>query len=76
MPPLAPPRMALTTSDVSSSSPWPPACAASCSSSVPMSDGIESKPQVWTIRAPLARAAASAASIAQRMNRTSPVRSA
>ncbi len=41
-----------------------------------MSDGIESKPQVWTIRAPLARAAASAASIAQRMNRTSPVRSA
>ena len=41
-----------------------------------MSDGIESKPQVWTILAPLARASASAASIAQRMNSTSPVRSA
>ena len=37
--------------------------------------GIESNPQVWTIRAPLAFARSSAASIERRMNRVSPVRS-
>ena len=41
-----------------------------------MSDGIESKPQVCTIRAPLAFARSSTRSIVSRMNSVSPVRSA
>lgn len=41
-----------------------------------MSDGIESNPHVWTMRAPLAFAASCAVSIARRMNSVSPVRSA
>ena len=41
-----------------------------------MSDGIESKPQVWTMRAPLAFAGASKRSIVSRMKSVSPVRSA
>ena len=64
VPPLTPPRVALTTSVTSVSSPSPRSRAASASSSTPRSDGIESKPQVWTMRAPLACAARAASSTA------------
>src|SRR5215203_5412377 len=46
VPPLTPPLTRRTTSVVSVSSP-----AASCRTRTPMSDGIESKPQLWTMRA-------------------------
>ena len=70
VPPLTPPLTRRTTSVVSVSSP-----AASCRTRTPMSDGIESKPQLWTMRAPLARAGASNRSIVSRMKSVSPVRS-
>jgi len=70
VPPLAPPRIAVTTSVVSPSSP-----AASCRRKTPRSEGIESKPQECTIRAP-ASAARSWRSMVSRTNSTSPVRSA
>ena len=41
-----------------------------------MSEGIESKPQLWTMRAPLSFAGASNRWIVSRMNSVSPVRSA
>jgi hypothetical protein len=48
---------------------------ACCAAQVPRSEGIESNPQVWTIRAPVARACAWWASIIRRIHCTSPVRS-
>jgi hypothetical protein len=75
VPPLKPPFSAVTTSVVSPSSPAPSACTASCSTSTPRSEGIESNPQELTIRAPAWRAR-SWRSMHSRTNRTSPVRSA
>ena len=70
VPPLAPPLTPLTTSVVSASSP-----PSSCRSQTPRSDGIESKPQQCTIRAPLCCAFASQRSIESRTKSGSPVRS-
>jgi len=56
VPPLSPPRMLVTTSVVSVSSPAPSAWTRACSTCTPRSDGIESKPHECTIRAPLATA--------------------
>ena len=71
VPPLTPPLSRRTTSVVSVSSP-----AASRNARTPMSDGTESNPQLWTMRAPLALAGGSNRSIVSRMNSVSPVRSA
>jgi hypothetical protein len=49
--------------------------ACSCRNRQPRSDGIESKPQECTIRAPVSTARASWASIMRRIQCTSPLRS-
>ena len=76
VPPLMPPRSPTTSVVVSPSSPSVSARTASCSVWTPRSDGIESNPQAWTIRAPLPAATEWKRSIAWRMNSTSPARSA
>ena len=65
----------VTTIVTSWRSPAPAALTASCRTSTPRSDGIESNPHAETIRAPLAAAIGSSSSIALRMNLTSPARS-
>ena len=72
VPPLMPPDMRVTTIVVSVSPP-PAACAVS---SAARSDGTESKPQAWVMRAPVSRARSCARSALARTNGTSPVRSA
>ena len=59
VPPEAPPRIALTRSRTRVSGAPKRRCASRCSTCTPRSEGMESKPQQWTMRAPLAFAAAS-----------------
>ena len=75
VPPLIPPFIDRTTMAVSSSRPASSARAASASSRTPRSEGTESKPHEWTIRAPLAAAASAQCASESRTNSTSPVRS-
>ena len=51
------------------------AVSSRCRSHTPRSDGTESKPQQWRMRAPVAMARSWCASIDARTNGTSPVRS-
>ncbi len=75
VPPLAPPFIAFTRIAI-----WvhgsPKRRSAACwVNQTPRSDGIESKPQVWTMRAPEASAVAEWASIMRCIHCGSPVRS-
>ncbi len=74
VPPLNPPRMLRTARWVRPSS-APSARAASAQSRTPRSLGTESKPQAWTMRAPVRRAASWFAAMLSWTKRTSPVRS-
>ena len=75
VPPLTPPREPFTrmATRVHGS---PNASSAACwVNHTPRSDGIESNPQEWTMRAPLRSASAPWASIMRCTHCTSPVRS-
>ena len=75
VPPEAPPRIALTRS-FTREQVLPYFCIACfCRKCTPRSEGIESKPQQCTMRAPEARAAPSYLRIMRRIHCTSPVRS-
>ncbi|SKV50371.1 Uncharacterised protein [Mycobacteroides abscessus subsp. abscessus] len=76
MPPLTPPRNLLSTYVVSRSSPVPSSCARRYSAYTLKSDGMESNPQQWTIRAPVSAACFPYTSMLSRTKLTSPVRSA
>ena len=75
MPPLKAPFILRTRSLTSVQCRRSLLCMARCRNSVPRSDGMESKPQACTMRAPDARAVSSWASIIRRIHWTSPVMS-
>ena len=70
-PPLNPCTRSLTCGEVT---PWR-VCISRWTNHVPRSEGMQSNPQAWTIRAPLLRAASWCVSIMRCIQWTSPVRS-
>ena len=75
VPPLAPPFMAFTRMAILVHGSSKRADACPCVNHTPRSDGIESKPQVCTMRAPFASAVVECVSIMRCIHWGSPVRS-